>query len=210
MLFRSGLGMDPLQFRRKNSIGVGDKSPLGEVMKDCLMVETLQAGADAAGWSAPKRKGVGRGISMYDRHVGSGAASVSLKVTWDGGVVLTTTAPDTGTGSHTILAQIVAEALKRPLDEVHIVAGSTDDTREDGGVGGSRVTNVHGNAALKAANEALELLKAGAANMLSQPADQLTYDTDRFTAPNGRWVTWTDAVHGAWKDRKSTRLNSSH
>jgi CO/xanthine dehydrogenase Mo-binding subunit len=195
-----GLGMDPLAFRLKNSIGAGDKSPLGEPMRDCLMRETLQAGADAAGWTAPKpRKSWGRGISMYDRHVGSGEADVSLRVTWEGDAVVTTSVPDTGTGSHTIMQQIVAETLKIPLNQVSIRTGvTTDDTGIDAGAGGSRVTYVHGSAAQRAAQAAIEKLKQGAAAMISVPADQLTYTADRFTAPNGRWVTWTDAVHGAW------------
>jgi len=193
-----GLGMDPLAFRLKNSIGVGEKSALGETMKDCIMRETLEAGAKASDWgSAKPRTGFGRGIAMYDRHVGSGSASVNLRITWEGQAVLTTTAPDTGTGSHTVLQQIIAETLHIPLSDVRIVAGTTDDTGEDGGVGGSRVTNVHGNATYQASLEALARLKEGAASMLGVTAGQITFSADRFSTST-RWVTWTDAVHGAW------------
>ena len=194
-----GLGMDPLAFRLKNAIGAGDKSPLGEPMKDCLMVETLQAGAEASGWSTPKpRKAWGRGMSMYDRHVGSGEADVDLKVNWDGDVLLTTTVPDTGTGSHTIMQQIVAETLCLPLTSVRIAANpTTDSTGNDAGAGGSRVTYVHGSAAYQASLAIIERLKAGAAGMLGVQPGDISFSSDRFTASNGRWVTWIDATHGA-------------
>ncbi len=74
--------------------------------------------------------------------------------------MLYTAAPDTGTGNHTIMQQIIAEELGLPLSQVAIRMSDSVVIPEDTGVGGSRVTHVYGLACQQAAREARERLQA--------------------------------------------------
>src|SRR5439155_23846597 len=101
--------------------------------------------------------------TMYDRHTGSGMANVELVVR-DDHAVLYTAAPDTGTGNHTIMQQILAEELKLPLSQVMVQMSDSVLIPEDTGVGGSRVTHVYGLASQQAAQEAREKLASARPN----------------------------------------------
>ncbi len=151
------LGLDPVEFRMRNLIETGEVSALGEPFHDLHAKETLQAAAKAASWGSPKPASgrlIGKGIAMYDRHTGAGVGNARLTVGKDGHVILHTPAPDTGTGAHTIIQQIVAEELKIPLSQVSVRAATSENIVEDAGVGANRVTHVYGQAALMAAREA--------------------------------------------------------
>ena len=54
-----------------------------------------------------------------------------------GTVTLSIALPDTGTGAHLVLRQVVAEVLGLPLDAVEIEIANTDDFATDSGVGGA-------------------------------------------------------------------------
>ncbi|MBI2885755.1 MAG: xanthine dehydrogenase family protein molybdopterin-binding subunit [Chloroflexi bacterium] len=177
------LGMDPLAFRLMNVLEEGDTTPTGEALRDVHAKETLQAAAAASGWDTPKqRPHHGRGMALYDRHVGSGLSTVTLTMAEDGRATLTTVAPDTGTGSHTILQQIVAEELHLPLSQVGVTVGTTDAAPFDAGVGGSRTTHITGQAAYRASQELKGLLAAAAAQVLGVAADALRLEQGSFVA----------------------------
>ena len=88
---------------------------------------------------------------MSHRHIGIGDANAQVSVEGDGTVTLLTAAPDTGTGSHTVLRQIVAETLSMPIEQVRVQVATTDAFEADSGAGGSRVTHVAGQATYQAA-----------------------------------------------------------
>ncbi|HTE86919.1 MAG TPA: xanthine dehydrogenase family protein molybdopterin-binding subunit, partial [Dehalococcoidia bacterium] len=147
------LGIDPLEFRLRNSLHDGDEAPLGEAWQDIMSEETLAGAAGAAGWNDAKATNVGRGISMYERTPGGGKSEEILTIDADAQITLLTAVPDTGTGSHTILQQIIAEELQVPLDLVAVQSGNTDTAAFDAGAGGSRVTHGAGQATLAATRE---------------------------------------------------------
>jgi CO/xanthine dehydrogenase Mo-binding subunit len=106
------------------------------------------------------------------RHIGIGDANAQVTVEGDGTVTLLTAAPDTGTGSHTILRQIVAETLSMPIEQVRVQVATTDVFEADSGAGGSRVTHVAGQATYQAAEELKTLICEVAAQLLGcQPND---------------------------------------
>jgi carbon-monoxide dehydrogenase large subunit len=179
------LGMDPAQFRFLNMLGEGDISPLGEQMHDVRASETLQAALDAIGWDTPKPgPNRGRGIAMYDRHVGAGMAGATLRAEPDGTLVVVSPTFDQGVGTHTVLHQMVAQDMGLPLDQVRVTIGDTDTAPLDGGVGGARVTNSAGHAFLKAAAELRERLLAQAAQTLECPQEAIRYDAGQFWCEN--------------------------
>lgn len=192
------LGMDPVEFRLFNLLESGEQTATGEEMHDLRAKETLKTAAETAGWKRPKPSPYfGRGVAAHDRHTGSGTSSVSLLVDRSGQATLITLVPDTGTGSHTVLQQIVAEELKLPLNRVRVVVGDSDNPGDDQGAGGSRVTNVHGGGALSAAQEAKARLTEAAAELLRTPLDHVTLEPERFVA-DGQSVSFTEvAAHAA-------------
>ncbi|MBI3328143.1 MAG: xanthine dehydrogenase family protein molybdopterin-binding subunit, partial [Nitrospinae bacterium] len=93
-----------------------------------------------------------------------------------------TTVPDTGTGSHTVLRQIVAETLSLPVEQVTVKVGTTDAFETESGAGGSRVTHVAGQAAYQAAKELHTLIREVAAQVLGCPAAEVVLNDGRCAA----------------------------
>src|SRR5205807_3559116 len=90
----------------------------------------------------------------------------TLGIAADRKLTLLTGAADTGTGSYTILQQIVAEELQVPLDSVTVIQGDTDTAQFEVGAGGSRLTHTAGQATWLAARELKQALLDMAAQYL--------------------------------------------
>ena len=181
------LGLDPLEFRLRNVLAEGDPSPLGEHWQHIRCKETLLAAAQAAGWGTEKAPYVGRGIGMYDREPGAfGPSSATLSIDAEARLTLLTGAADTGTGSYTVLQQIVAEELQLPLTAVTVVQGDTDTAAFEVGAGGSRLTHTAGLATLAAARELKQALLSLAAHYLNCAPAQVQLRPGRFLTDDGR------------------------
>lgn len=168
------LGIDPYEFRRRNLLRNGDRLPDGVALEKVRAGETLETAAREAGWGNPKKGPyVGRGIGMSHRHIGMGDANAELTLERDGRLTLVIAVPDTGTGSHTILRQVVSEVLTVPLETIALQVGDTDRFQTEAGSGASRTTHVAGQATYRAALEFKEKLLRKAAERLDCPADQL-------------------------------------
>jgi CO/xanthine dehydrogenase Mo-binding subunit len=172
-MIAEALGIDSLEFRRRNLLKDGDRLPSGHPVEHVKVQETLEAVVRTSGWGQAKaRPNVGRGLAVSHRHIGIGDANAQISVEGDGTVVLLTAAPDTGTGSHTVLRQIVAETLSMPIEQVRVQVVTTDVFEADSGAGGSRVTHVAGQATYQAAQELKALMREVTAQLLEcQPSD---------------------------------------
>jgi len=173
------LGMDPYEFRKKNLVQDGDESPLGKRWQNIMATRTLEAAIRESGYLQPKPavagKKIGRGVAMWERHIGAGTSVSKVVVDPDGSVTLYTSLRDTGSGFYTILRQIIGQELGVPYNTIGLQTWSTDDTAFDTGVGGSRVTNVGGNATYGATQAVKEKLIALAANAYGWPADAIIF-----------------------------------
>ena len=161
------LGIDPFVIRQRNIVREGDVMPAyyGQVNTSCALDRCLQAVHDNIGWDEKypvrdmgngKVRAVGMGMAMQ----GSGITSVdvgsaSLKINDDGFYTLSIGAADMGTGCDTILAQIAAEVLECPLDNVTVLGADTDSSPYDSGSYASSTTYVTG----KAVEQCAEQLK---------------------------------------------------
>ncbi len=155
------LSMDPVEFRRRNVLQEGDESPTGLRWEDIRAQEVLEAAAMAIGWGAPAPPNVGRGIALFNKEPRPWPSEATCRMEADGRVTLITAVPDTGTGSYTVMQQIVAEELGVPLAQVAVVTGDTDTAPYDAGIGASRVTHTAGQAALAAARLVKQALSSG-------------------------------------------------
>ncbi len=186
-MIAQALGLDPLEFRLRNALEEGDLSPLGEHWHDLRCKETLRAAAQAAGWGTKKVQNVGRGLGMYDREPGSfGPSSATLSIDADARLMLLTGAADTGTGSYTVLQQIVAEELQLPLAAVRVVQGDTDTSSYELGAGGSRFTHTAGQATLAATRDLRQALINLAAKLMDCSPDRVQLREGRLVADYGQ------------------------
>jgi nicotinate dehydrogenase medium molybdopterin subunit len=96
-----------------------------------------------------------------------------VKMNTDGTATLLTGTVETGQGALTVLGQIAAETLGISTDDVHVVSADTDSTPMDTGAIASRTTYVTGNAIVRAAEAAREILFEAAAPLLGVKPSQL-------------------------------------
>jgi len=158
------LALDPADLRRKNLLRDGDHLANGHHLEHVRASDTLEAALKASHWAEPKAgPWIGRGMAMTHRHIGVGFTNARLHLDAGGTVILAIALPDTGTGAHLVLRQVVAEVLGLPLDQVEIEIANTDDFETDSGVGGSRVTHTGGRAAYHAAEKLKAQIDAEAA-----------------------------------------------
>lgn len=186
------LGLDRIEFRKKNIIKSGDLHPLSEalgegkegvkqIIKSSGMFECIDKGMQAIGWnrknkpSAPhKKRGLGVAFIMH----GSGIpcvdmGAVSIKMNEDGSFNLLMGATDLGTGSDTILAQIAAEALCVDTDKFIVYSSDTDLTPFDVGAYASSTTYITGQAVLQCALKVKEQILNVAAKILKEDVKNL-------------------------------------
>jgi CO/xanthine dehydrogenase Mo-binding subunit len=151
------LGLTPLELRRRNVARAGDPTTTGEPWHGPDLGALLDRAATEIGADAPRAAGRGIGFALGVRHVGRGSATISLRLDRDGTIEARTGVGDQGGGQHTLIQRIVAATLGVDPLTVRVRRLSTEGPA-DPGIGGSRVTPVHGGAALAAAQALKEKL----------------------------------------------------
>ena len=175
------LGMDPAEFRLKNFLREGEADAVGHELHSVRFREVLQGALDAAGWKKRKKRNYGRGIALSGRHISGGDTGVVLCADADGGFSILSPSIDQGSGTHTILRQLVADEMNVPLDQVRVVVGDTDTAPRDSGMRASRMTYVAGNAIMQACEKLRQRLLDRAARMLECSVDEVEFADGRFT-----------------------------
>ena len=191
------LGIDPFVIRQRNIVHEGDVMPAyyGQVNTSCALDRCLQAVHDNIGWDEKypvrdmgngKVRAVGMGMAMQ----GSGITSVdvgsaSLKVNDDGFYTLSIGAADMGTGCDTILAQIAAEVLDCPLDNVTVLGADTDSSPYDSGSYASSTTYVTGKAVEQCAEQLKQKICQVGAGLLGLDERAVVFAGDAVTSEDG-------------------------
>ena len=191
------LGIDPFVIRQRNIVHEGDVMPAyyGQVNTSCALDRCLQAVHDNIGWNEKypvrdmgngKVRAVGMGMAMQ----GSGITSVdvgsaSLKINDDGFYTLSIGAADMGTGCDTILAQIAAEVLDCPLDNVTVLGADTDSSPYDSGSYASSTTYVTGKAVEQCAEQLKQKICQVGAGLLGLDERAVVFAGDAVTSEDG-------------------------
>ena len=204
------LGLDPAEVRRRNFIQP-DQFPYttaGGMTYDSGEYErTLDRALENAGWErmkaerdAARAEGrlVGLGLSFYTEICGFGPSAAmptvglwehaGVSVERDGKVRATTGASSHGQGHETTFAQMLADDLGVPMDDIAIVHGDTAQVREGTGTFGSRSQVVGGTALLLASGKVKEKMRRFAAQMLETQPGDLGF-RDGMIGPAGREET---------------------
>ena len=170
------LKMDPIAFRIANHTR---QDPMkGHDFSSEFLLDCYRIGAEKFGWSArrlePRQKRVGNYLVGYGMATatypgGRSAATVKVAMTVGGDVTVMTASIDIGTGTYTVLAQTVADALGVPINRIQVKIG--DSTLPPAPLaGGSQTTaSIH-----PAAMEACVLLRKDlAALAVADPSSSL-------------------------------------
>ncbi|MDP2957145.1 MAG: xanthine dehydrogenase family protein molybdopterin-binding subunit [Longimicrobiales bacterium] len=159
------VGLDPIEIRRRNSIG-SDTRTVNELrITSNGFLECLDAVERASSWREKfRRLPFGRGVGVAGSTYISGTnypiypndmpqSGVQIQVDRSGRVAVFSGASEIGQGCDTVVAMIAAEELGIPLEHVRVLRGDTDFTPVDLGAYSSRVTFMVGNAAIDAARK---------------------------------------------------------
>ncbi|MCI0898958.1 MAG: xanthine dehydrogenase family protein molybdopterin-binding subunit [Chloroflexi bacterium] len=187
------LGMDAYQFRLMNVMRDGDSSPVGHYWQQIKALETLEAAAKAAGIGQELPANTGRGMAMTDLVQGTGQFAAKISLSDEGNPQLHMAFWDTGTGSHTVLRQMVAEELTLDTEDVRIVLENTANMPYSSGSGGSRVMHTAGLAVVGAARELRGKLVAAASPLLDAPEEQVSMENGRLVAA-GRSMSIAEVI----------------
>ncbi|MFF7597727.1 aerobic carbon-monoxide dehydrogenase large subunit [Streptomyces mirabilis] len=207
------LGTDPAALRMRNLLRPGQfpyKTQTGWEYDSGDYPRALRLAMDIAHYEdlrreqAEKRERgelMGIGVSFFTEAVGAGprrhmdilglgmADGAELRVHPTGKAVLRISVQTQGQGHETTFAQIVAEELGIPPEDVEVVHGDTDQTPFGLGTYGSRSTPVSGAAAAMVARKVRERAKIVASAMLEVSPDDLEWE-------KGRWYVTGDPDQG--------------
>jgi CO/xanthine dehydrogenase Mo-binding subunit len=203
------LGMDPIEFRRKNLIEDGEETLTGGSYEEIRAKEILNAAASAAGYGAPKPKNVGRGIAMGYRGPGGGNTSLKISLDRDGSIVIYTSLFEQGTSTYTTMRQTAAEELSCDPEEIRIEILDTDSgVPSDSGIGGSRGTRVTSGAAYQAARAAKESLFNLAEKLLGWSKKDMTLaGKDIVHAKTRKRHPWAELLSAAGRSISGESFN---
>jgi len=208
----TSLGLDVVKFKRKNWLRVGEpmylSKALGEgregveqSLQTSALDQCVDIGRLATDFEAKREKhrqqdgryrhGIGMAVVMHGSGIADlDMASATLKMNDDGSFNLLMGATDLGTGSDTILAQMAAEILGVPLDDIIVYSSDTDFTPFDKGAYASSTTYISGGAVRKAALKIKEQLLEHASLMLGGiDMHDLELQDRQVKAPDGRSIS---------------------
>jgi carbon-monoxide dehydrogenase large subunit len=199
------LGIDPAELRLKNFIRPEQfpyENKTGWTYDSGDYETAMRKAMEIAGYDdlrreqAEKRaKGelMGIGLSFFTETVGAGprkhmdilglgmADGADLRVHPTGKAVLGISVQTQGQGHETTFAQIVAEELGIPPEDIEVVHGDTDRTPFGLGTYGSRSTPVSGAAAAVVARKVRDQARLIAAGMLEASPEDLEWQKGRFS-----------------------------
>ncbi|MEA1902297.1 MAG: xanthine dehydrogenase family protein molybdopterin-binding subunit [Actinomycetota bacterium] len=158
------IGMDPVEFRRKNAITEGDTLAYGAEMNPSGLVEAIDRAAEAIEWdktetSDDPTKAIGKGFAVFWKAPAmppNPSSSSFLKFNEDGSINIMVSGMELGQGYLTVMAQIAAEILAVPPTKIRVETPDTDRNPYEWQTVASHVTWSCGNAVHAAAVEARE------------------------------------------------------
>lgn len=200
------MNIDVVELYRKNCIRLGETSPIFEKLGEgkagtrqditsCALEECIDVGLETIDWYHKRRQRLTdgnrvRGVGMACMMQGSGIPKVDMgaayiKMNEDGSFNLHVGATDLGTGSDTILAQIAAETLTVPVEDIIVKSSDTDITPFDVGAYASSTTFVSGGAVLRCAQLVRDQILTVAAEQLRLPKEELRLVNKSVLSPKG-------------------------
>ncbi|MDW8239773.1 MAG: molybdopterin cofactor-binding domain-containing protein [Acidobacteriota bacterium] len=224
------IGMDPIEFRKRNVVKQGDETPIAEVLgegregykqiiRSYGLDECIERGMEAIGWKEKRQQaassqqgpGVRRGVGVALALQASGIPGVdmgaaSIKMNEDGSFNLLVGATDIGTGADTVLAQIAAEELSVPVERIIMYSSDTDFTPFDPGAYASSTTYISGGAVKKAAVQVKQQILEVASRLLEDNIENLRCEAGRVMSVSGQSVSYEEICLSALYQRDQFQI----
>ena len=202
----AGIGMDKAEIRRRNLIpatAMPYQTPMGARYDSGdfpAVFETALEEGDYAGFAARRTESESRGkyrglgLCSYIEVNGLGPSDVArsrgfrfgtyepaeIRFDTEGAITLYTATHSHGQGLETAFAQLAAEGLGIPIDEIKVVHGDTNHLGFGLGTVGSRSLMAGGNAVMLAVDKVVEKGKKIAAHMLEAAPADIEFDAGEF------------------------------
>jgi CO/xanthine dehydrogenase Mo-binding subunit len=204
------LGLDPVEFRRRNAITSGDELPYGAKMNPSGLLEAIDRAAAAIEWgveeqaTAPHLR-VGKGFAVFWKAPAmppNAGSAAFLKFNEDASINITVSGMEIGQGYLTAMAQIAAEVLSVPTSKIRVETPDTDRNAYEWQTVASHVTWGCGNAVLAAATQAKEIVFRTVTRVHDLPEDSLYLEAEevRSTADPGFALPLRDFVINGIED----------
>jgi xanthine dehydrogenase YagR molybdenum-binding subunit len=206
------LNMDPVELRLKNIAEI--EQDTGKPWSSNHLHECLQVGAEKFGWSKRSatpmsmrdgEKILGWGVAACSWPADRQACSARVDIKADGSVRASCATQDIGTGTYTVIAQVVSELTGLPFEKIEVKLGDT--SLPPGPIsGGSWVTATVTPAVAEATRLALKRLTAIAVDKQGQLADA---DEKSVEARNGGLYNKDDDKQASFADILASRRLAS-
>ncbi|MEB3103596.1 molybdopterin-dependent oxidoreductase [Ferviditalea candida] len=181
------IGMDPLEFRRKNLTQPGDKAISGPQLTTNGAMKSMELAAEALGFSDKyngknKLRGVGLAVGTHFTsgkfHPESNAdfTGATVKVNEDGSINVLSGQIEMGSGNATTLSQIAAEEFGVDIEDVEIIMSDSETIPPDMGTFGSRGTTLGGKAVYMACQKAKKTIAEEAAKTFECDPESIIFE----------------------------------
>ena len=169
----AAIGMDPVEFRRKNIVTSGGVGPAGQSYDEIGLDQCLDLATTSAGWGSDLGENEGLGVSLGWWPSFAASAGAYAKMHGDGSVQVITGAAECGTGSVMTLRMLAAGELGVDESEIELIYQDTAAAPAGPGASGSQTLFNHGRAVEKAAQQVAAQLKELAAAQLEASVDDI-------------------------------------
>ena len=182
------LHMDPAALREKNIVREGEAMPAyyGETAASCAIDRCIARAKEMIGWAEkyPCRtldnghiRAVGMALAMQGSGIsGVDTGAVMIRLGDDGIYNMSIGATDMGTGCDTILAQMAAQSLECPVDNITVHGVDTDTSPYDCGSYASSTTYVTGMAVVKTCEELRKKIVRVGAQLMGCREDEALFE----------------------------------
>jgi CO/xanthine dehydrogenase Mo-binding subunit len=184
------LGLDPVEFRRRNLVQAGDTGPTGQVFEAPAALACLDRAAELAGWGEELPEGEALGVACSWWCSVPAPSGAYVKLNADGSGTIVTGAQENGSGAVMGLPLLAAEELGMNPEEFTVLCQDTDAGPYDIGSQGSQTTINNGRAVVAAAREVRDqLLELASEELEVAPEDlELVGGTVRARGVPSRFV----------------------
>lgn len=215
----NAIGMDPVEFRKKNMMKEGYVDPVTTITcHSTKLNEILERGKEYIGWDekrktlghdkGTKRRGVGMAMFCYKTGVypiSLETSTVRMILNQDGSVQVQMGATEIGQGATTVFAQMAADTLGISFEKVHMVqAQDTDTSPFDTGAYASRQTYVSGMALKKTAEKLKEKIIARYKILTGNNLDDIDIKNNMLISGDMELMSMEELAMNAMYDLKDT------
>ncbi len=181
------IGMDPVEFRKRNAIRRGDTLAYGAEMNPEGLTECIDRVAKAVNWNEPvtsndPNKVIGKGFSLFWKAPAmppNASSAAFLKFNEDGSLNILVSGMEIGQGYLTVMAQVAAEILTVPTSKIRVETPDTDRNPYEWQTVASHVTWSCGNAVREAALDARKQIFEVVHRAKHLPVDSLYLEDEK-------------------------------